>query len=62
MQALAVGAGSSEIYIRVEADLVYGLGLAGHTLQIHHGNVATLDMHLSNTDIKCFKDAVNSNL
>lgn len=49
VKALAVGAGSSEVDIRVLADLVDGLGLTGHTLQIHHGNMATLDEHLSHT-------------
>lgn len=43
MQALAVGARSSEVDIRVLADLVDGLGLTGHTLQIYHGYMATLD-------------------
>lgn len=47
MKALAVGAGSSEVDIRVLADLIQGLGLAGHALQIHHGNMTTLDKHLS---------------
>lgn len=49
VKALAVGAGSSEVDIRVLADLVDGLGLTGHALQIHHGNMATLDEHLSHT-------------
>lgn len=44
--ALAVGAGSSEVDIRVLADLVNRLGLTGHTLKIHNGNVAALDEHL----------------
>lgn len=49
VKALAVGAGSSEVDVGVLADLVQGLGLAGHTLQIHHGNMTTLDQHLYNT-------------
>lgn len=49
VKALAVGAGSSEVDVRVLADLVDGLGLTGHTLEIHHGNMAALDKHLSHT-------------
>lgn len=46
VEALAVRAGSSEVDVRVLADLIQGLGLAGYTFQIHHGNVTTLDEHL----------------
>lgn len=49
VEALAVGAGSSQVDVRVLADLVQRLGLTGHTLQVHHGNVATLDKHLPHT-------------
>lgn len=49
VEALAVGAGSSEVDVRVLADLIQGLDLAGYAFQIHHGNMATLDKHLSHT-------------
>lgn len=49
VKALAVRAGPSEVDVRVLADLIQGLGLAGNTFQIHHGNVTTLDKHLQHT-------------
>lgn len=49
VKALAVRAGPSEVDVRVLADLIQGLGLAGNTFQIHHGNVTTLDKHLEHT-------------
>lgn len=52
MQAVAVGAVSSEVDVGVLADLVQRLGLAGNTFQIHHWNMTTLDQHLSHTH-KC---------
>lgn len=48
-KALAVRAGPSEVDVRILADLIQGLGLAGNTFQIHHGNVTTLDKHLEHT-------------
>lgn len=46
VNALAVGAGSSKEDVWVLVDLINGLGLAGHALQIHHGDVATLHKNL----------------
>lgn len=49
MQAVTVGAVSSEVDVGVLADLVQRLGLAGNAFQIHHWNMTTLDQHLSHT-------------
>lgn len=44
--SFTVVASSFEVHIGVQADLIDGLGLTGHTLQIHYGNVAVLYQHL----------------